>query len=84
MEARSGWNLNPEGELTFGSHCPNERGGGNGVLTPSGQEKDIIRSYELGCNSFFTKPSGLDQLTGLIRAIEKYWFETAVLPPKRE
>ena len=28
------------------------------VLTTSGQEKDIIRSYELGCNSFITKPVG--------------------------
>jgi CheY-like chemotaxis protein len=54
------------------------------VLTTSHQEKDIIRSYELGCNSFFTKPAGLDQLTGLLQAIEKYWFETAVLPPKTE
>ena len=54
------------------------------VLTTSRQEKDIIRSYELGCNSFFTKPVGLGQLTGLVQAIEKYWFETAVLPPKTE
>jgi CheY-like chemotaxis protein len=54
------------------------------VLTTSRQEKDIIRSYELGCNSFITKPAGFDQLTGLVQAIEKYWFETAVLPPKTE
>jgi CheY-like chemotaxis protein len=54
------------------------------VLTTSRQEKDIIRSYELGCNSFITKPVGLDQLTGLVQAIEKYWFETAVLPPRTE
>ena len=54
------------------------------VLTTSRQEKDIIRSYELGCNSFFTKPGGLDQLTGLVQAIEKYWFETVVLPPGME
>ena len=54
------------------------------VLTTSRQEKDIIRSYELGCNSFFTKPVGLGQLTGLVQAIEKYWFETAVLPPKTQ
>ncbi len=54
------------------------------VLTTSYQEKDIIRSYELGCNSFITKPVGLDQLTGLVRAIEEYWFEIAVLPPKTE
>ncbi len=51
------------------------------VLTTSCQEKDIIRSYELGCNSFITKPAGLDQLAGLVQAIENYWFETAVLPP---
>jgi CheY-like chemotaxis protein len=54
------------------------------VLTTSRQEKDVIRSYELGCNSFITKPAGLDQLTGLVQAIEKYWFETAVLPSKTE
>jgi len=54
------------------------------VLTTSRQEKDIIRSYELGCNSFITKPTGFDQLTRLVQAIEKYWFETAVLPSKTE
>jgi CheY-like chemotaxis protein len=54
------------------------------VLTTSRQEKDIIRSYALGCNSFFTKPGGLDQLTGLVQAINKYWFQTAILPPQTE
>ena len=54
------------------------------VLTTSRQEKDINRSYELGCNSFITKPVGLDQLIGLFRDIEKYWFETAILPSKTE
>jgi CheY-like chemotaxis protein len=54
------------------------------VLTTSRQEKDIIRCYELGCNSFITKPVGLDQFTRLVQALEKYWFEIAVLPPKME
>ncbi len=54
------------------------------VLTTSRQEKDIIRSYELGCNSFFTKPGGLDQLTGLVQVIEKYWFQNAALPSQTE
>ncbi len=54
------------------------------VLTTSHQEKDIIHSYELGCNSFIPKPTTFDQITGLIQAIEKYWFETAALPPKTE
>ncbi len=54
------------------------------MLTTSCQEKDILRSYELGCNSFITKPAGLDQLTGFIQAIEKYWLGIAALPPKTE
>lgn len=54
------------------------------VLTTSHQERDIIRSYEMGCISFFTKPASLDQLTRLVQAIEKYWFETAGLSPKME
>jgi two-component system response regulator len=54
------------------------------MLTTSPQEKDILRSYEPGCNCFFAKRAGLDQVIGLIQAIEKYWFETAFLPPKTE
>ena len=54
------------------------------VLTTSRQEKDIIRSYELGCNSFITKPVGLDHFTRIVQALEEYWFEIAVLPPKME
>ena len=54
------------------------------VLTTSRQEKDIIRSYELGCNAFIPKPQGLDQLTGLVQTLEEYWFKFAALPPKTE
>ncbi|MBP1697695.1 MAG: two component system response regulator, partial [Deltaproteobacteria bacterium] len=31
------------------------------VLTTSRQEEDILRSYELGCNSFITKPVDINQ-----------------------
>ena len=54
------------------------------VLTTSRQKEDIIRSYELGCNSFIPKPVDLDRYVGLFQAIEKYWFENVVLPPKME
>lgn len=52
------------------------------VLTTSRQEEDILRSYELGCNSFITKPADMDQFTRLIRTLDEYWFRTVVLPPK--
>jgi len=54
------------------------------VLTTSRQEEDILRSYELGCNSFITKPVGMDQFIQVIQALEEYWFQIVVLPPKME
>jgi len=54
------------------------------VLTTSRQEEDILRSYEVGCNSFITKPVGMDQFIRVIRALEEYWFQIVVLPPKTE
>jgi CheY-like chemotaxis protein len=54
------------------------------VLTTSGREEDILRSYELGCNSFITKPGGMEQFTQVIQALGEYWFKTVVLPPKTE
>jgi CheY-like chemotaxis protein len=54
------------------------------VLTTSRQEEDILRSYEVGCNSFITKPVGLEQFIQVIQALEEYWFQIVVLPPKTE
>jgi len=54
------------------------------VLTTSQQEEDILRSYELGCNSFITKPVDINQFIQVIQALERYWFQIVVLPPKTE
>jgi len=54
------------------------------VLTTSRQEEDILRSYELGCNSFITKPVDINQFIRVIQALERYWFQIVVLPPKTE
>ena len=54
------------------------------VLTTSRQEEDILRSYELGCNSFITKPGAMDQFIRTIQDLEEYWFQTAILPPRTE
>jgi CheY-like chemotaxis protein len=54
------------------------------VLTTSRQKEDILRSYERGCNSFITKPVALNQFMQVIQALERYWFQIVVLPPKTE
>jgi CheY-like chemotaxis protein len=52
------------------------------VLTTSQQETDIVRSYDLGCNSFITKPVDLESFVHAIRELGRYWFELVTLPPK--
>ena len=54
------------------------------VLTASRQERDILRSKALGCNSFITKPVDMNQFMQVIQALEGYWFQIVVLPPKTE
>ncbi|MEQ8415453.1 MAG: response regulator [Imperialibacter sp.] len=43
------------------------------VLTSSKEDKDIIRSYELGVNSFIVKPVDFDQFTQCVKEIGYYW-----------
>jgi CheY-like chemotaxis protein len=50
------------------------------VLTTSKAEEDIYRSYDLGVNSFVTKPVTFDSLVELMQNLGKYWFEIVILP----
>jgi CheY-like chemotaxis protein len=54
------------------------------VLTTSSAEEDIYRSYNLGVNSFVTKPVGFKDLVGLLRDLGHYWFEIVLLPNNHE
>ncbi|NJO02703.1 MAG: response regulator [Bacteroidia bacterium] len=50
------------------------------VLTTSKAEEDILKSYDLGVNSFITKPVTFDDLLEVTKAIGNYWFGIVVLP----
>ena len=50
------------------------------VLTTSKQEQDILRSYDLGVNSFITKPVTFEGLVDVIKTLGRYWFELVRLP----
>lgn len=52
------------------------------VLTTSKAEQDILSTYDLGVNSFFTKPATFEALVDLMRTLSKYWFEVVELPPE--
>lgn len=50
------------------------------VLTTSKAEEDIYRTYDLGVNSFITKPVSFEGLVEVMRGLGKYWFEIVKLP----
>jgi CheY-like chemotaxis protein len=50
------------------------------ILTTSKAEEDILRSYDLGANSFITKPVTFESLANVVRTISSYWFEIVELP----
>ena len=50
------------------------------VLTTSKDEEDVLRSYNLGANSFITKPVTFDGLVEVVKSLGKYWFEIVELP----
>lgn len=54
------------------------------ALTTSKQESDIIRTYDLGANSYIVKPVNMDQFINAIKVLKDYWFQIVVLPPRGE
>ena len=50
------------------------------VLTTSRQDEDIARSYELGCNSFISKPVEIHDFLDALRQLGCYWLRLVVLP----
>jgi len=50
------------------------------VFTTSSGEEDIASSYDLGVNSFITKPVSFSELVAVMRKLGHYWLETVELP----
>ena len=52
------------------------------ILTTSKAEEDIIRTYDLGVNSFITKPVTFLGLVDVMKVFTRYWLEIVELPPE--
>lgn len=50
------------------------------VMTTSKAEEDVYRSYDIGANSFITKPVTFDRLVELMKVLGQYWIEFVQLP----
>lgn len=49
------------------------------VLTTSKDEEDVFRTYDLGVNSFITKPVTFAGLVEAMKTWQRYWFELVEL-----
>lgn len=50
------------------------------VLTTSKADTDIGAIYDLGANSFISKPFQFDALVRVMKMLGQYWFQTVELP----
>lgn len=51
------------------------------VLTGSDSDEDVLQAYELGANSYFTKPQSMEGYRKVIRMLDTYWLRRVELPP---
>jgi len=50
------------------------------VLTTSTREEDVVRTYDLGVNTFITKPVRFEDFIQVVSTIQQYWIMIATLP----
>lgn len=52
------------------------------LLTASAYPEDIRAAYRLGANAFHVKPTTIQELVELARAIKGYWLRFCEFPPR--
>ncbi len=50
------------------------------VLSTSNAEQDVMHSYNLHVNCYINKPVDFDRFFDIIKKIEDFWLNTAILP----
>lgn len=50
------------------------------VMTTSSADEDVLKTYNLGVNSFVTKPFNFNRLVEMVNALKTYWLDTVKLP----
>ncbi len=52
------------------------------MLTSSDEQEDMVKSYDLGCNSYVRKPVEFDKFTEAVSKLGLYWLLVNEPPPE--
>ncbi|WP_375447018.1 response regulator [uncultured Fibrella sp.] len=50
------------------------------VMSTSMANGDVVKTYEIGVNSYIVKPHNFNRLVEVINSLKYYWLETVQLP----
>ena len=50
------------------------------VMTTSFADEDVLKTYNLGVNSFVVKPFNFSRLVEMAETLKRYWLDTVKLP----
>ncbi len=50
------------------------------VMSTSASNGDIVRTYDIGVNSYIVKPHNFNRLIEVVSSLKYYWLETVQLP----
>jgi CheY-like chemotaxis protein len=51
------------------------------MMTSSREERDVLRSYDLGANSYIQKPVEFDEFRSVVKSLGLYWLAINQAPP---
>ena len=51
------------------------------VLTTSRRLEDVQDLYAAGANTYIEKPQDFNRFVEVLQTIQRYWLDTALLPP---
>ncbi len=54
------------------------------VLTTSHRQEDVQEMYAAGANTYIAKPQDFPRFVQVLQTIQRYWLDTALLPPLPE